>query len=290
MVEILISTCTILSTKKETRITKSGSAVNPAIYSNLIVWSDGRNKNEGDIYMYDLSTKKETRITTSGNSYNPDIYGNKIVYEHSGICLYDLSTKKVTQIAEDWSDNDGFGDRALSNNNPAIYGNRIAWVTTDYAGAGDVFRSIGIYDPSTKKVTEMGGGSSGDSVSSPDLYNNRIIWAESTYQGENICVYDFSTKNETKINIGASEPHIYGNRIVWGNSIYDLSTKNETKITTGGSASNPAIYGDRIVWQDSRNGKSNIYMATLSSKPAIVAAFFCISGLWESPVNSEIHR
>src|SRR6266699_2852111 len=40
----------------------------------------------------------------------------------------------------------------------------------------------------------------------------------------------------------------------------------ERQITTDPSDHvNPAISGDRIVWQDSRNGKSNIYMFDLAS-------------------------
>jgi len=71
-----------LSTSKEIRITTSGSAENPAIYGDKIVWQDGRSGYRNyDIYMYDLSTKKETRITNSGSAENPRIYGNNIVWE-----------------------------------------------------------------------------------------------------------------------------------------------------------------------------------------------------------------
>lgn len=273
------------STKKETRITKSGSAVNPAIYGNLIVWQDARNGGS-DIYKYDLSSKKETRITTSGSSSNPDIYSNKIVWDGGGIFLYDLSTGKVTKIAEDYIPYDDGSDYPPEGSwyktNPVIYGNRIAWLVKGYLSAAEPFSNIGIYDLSTKKETEIEDAYARVDVyaSSPDIYSDRIVWDEWRYNHSAetdyryIYVYDFSTKYKTQLPMIGSDPRIYGNRIVWDNSIYDLSTKIVTKITTGGSASYPAIYGDRIVWQDSRNGKSNIYMATLSSKPAIVAAFY----------------
>ncbi|MHB8101091.1 MAG: PKD domain-containing protein [Methanosarcina sp.] len=290
------------STKKETRITKSGSAVNPAIYGNLIVWSDGRNKNEGDIYMYDLSAKKETRITKSGNAFSPDIYGNKIVWYGGGIFLYDLSTKRVTKIAEDDIPvNDGSdypSEYSLINTNPAIYGNRIVWLIAGSYSAAEPFARIGIFDLSTKKVTEMGGNGYGENyvdVKSPDIYNNRVVWHKWIPEygaPAYVCMYDFSTKSETLIPSSATDPHIYGDRIVWTEYgqygwqypdiyVYDLTTKNKTRITTNGSASNPRIYGDRIVWQDSRSGRSideygnpngwDIYMGTLT--PPFAAGF-----------------
>jgi len=267
-----------ISTKKETRITKSGSAVNPAIYGNLIVWSDGRNKNEGDIYMYDLSSKKETRITKSGWAFNPDIHGSKIVYERSnwsnwdqdsGIFLYDLSTKKVTQIDADSSSNED-PYTTITNTNPVIYGNRIAWEETiDIVDGGwTVNEGLETYNLSTKTKSYLGRYAS---LFYPDIYNNIIITDMNS--NAQFWMYDFSTKSETVISTseGVSNPRIYGNNIVWGNSLYDLSTKNETQITSSGSASNPCIYGDRIVWQDSRNEGSDIYMATLSSNLPVAA-------------------
>ena len=68
----------------ETRITTSGSASNPAIYEDKIVWQDTRNGGN-DVYIYDVSTEKETGITTSGSASNPAIYGNLIVYEKHGM-------------------------------------------------------------------------------------------------------------------------------------------------------------------------------------------------------------
>ena len=105
----------------ETRITTSGSAINPAIYENKVVWEDLNDHQNSDIFMYDLSTKKETQITTSGSASSPAIYKNKIVWNDnrnrsSGIYMYDLSTKKETQITT-----------SKSASSPDIYGNRIVW-------------------------------------------------------------------------------------------------------------------------------------------------------------------
>jgi beta propeller repeat protein len=265
-----------IPTKKETRITTSGSAVNPAIYGSRIVWQDGRNGNNGDIYLYDLSTKKETRITTSGYSFAPDIYDKKIVWDGDGILLYDLSTNKVTKIIEDSSLTSNDVLETITNGNPVIYGNRIAWEKTYSFVNGGIteFEEIEIYDLSTKTITSLGSYSN---RFSPDIYKNIII-SDMSFNDQ-FWMYDFSTKSETVISTSeaVSNPRIYGNNIVWGNSIYDLSTKSETKITTGGSASNPCIYGDKIVWDDSRNGGSDIYLGTLSSSSNPLVANFSAS-------------
>jgi beta propeller repeat protein len=110
-----------LSTKKETRITNSQSAVVPDIYSNRIVWEDNRNGNS-DIYMYDLSTKKETQITSNiSNSQSPAIYDNNIVWDddrsgNNNIYAYDLITH---QQIHTMSKSDKYA--------PAIYGNKVMW-------------------------------------------------------------------------------------------------------------------------------------------------------------------
>lgn len=82
----------------ETRITTHGTADNPAIYGNTVVWQDTRNANY-EIYALDLSNKKETRITMSGSAENPSIYGDKVVYLRDSsplgnIYMYDLTKKK----------------------------------------------------------------------------------------------------------------------------------------------------------------------------------------------------
>ncbi|MDY0129321.1 MAG: PKD domain-containing protein [Methanosarcina vacuolata] len=128
-----------LSTKKETRITTSGSAGKPAIYGNRIVWADERSGN-ADIYMYDLSTKKETQITSSPDwQRSPAIYENMIVWEddggdddgweNHGIYMYDISTNQKMKISAKGS--------AYQ---PAIYGNKIVWQYGEgYSENSDVY-------------------------------------------------------------------------------------------------------------------------------------------------------
>lgn len=53
---------------KTIQITKSGSAIEPAIYGNPIVYIS-----ENDVYMYDKLTRKATLITSCGCVYAPSI-------------------------------------------------------------------------------------------------------------------------------------------------------------------------------------------------------------------------
>jgi beta propeller repeat protein len=178
-----------ISTHTQTRITTSGSAKNPAIYGNRIVWEDARNS---DVYMYDLFTKKETRITTNGTASQPNIYGNRILWIDDGgrtngksdIYMYDLSTKEETKITTSGSVACGY--------TPGIDGNRIVW--TDY---GNGYRpNICMYDLSTKKKTQI--TTSGKAVS-PSIYGNIIVYGDyrSAPPGDSYCdvyMYDLAAK------------------------------------------------------------------------------------------------
>ena len=257
----------------ETQITTSGSAGNPAIYGDKIVWADDRNGND-DIYMYDLSTKRETQITNNtSHKWNPAIYGDRIVWQDDhnaewSIYMYDISTKKETQIPT----NNEYDE---SPSDPAIYGDRVVWAYTF-----EEFWHISMYDLSTSKETQI---STGGREYHPAIYGNKIVWQDDRDRDYkyNIYMYDLSTSRETRITTSKSawNPAIYGNRIVWQDSrngnydiyMYDLSTKKETQITSSpDDQTNPAIYGDRIVWEDDGgedDGRTNhgIYMCDIST-------------------------
>ena len=84
---LIVLSSTASASITETRITNHGTAGNPDIYGNKIVWEDTRNGNSA-IYAYDLSTKKETHITDNLKQTEPAIYGNKILYVHNDTEIY----------------------------------------------------------------------------------------------------------------------------------------------------------------------------------------------------------
>jgi len=69
---------TDISTHKTARITTGGSAMEPSIYGNLIVYLS-----ENNVYMYEKSTGRTTCITSCGCAYAPSVYKDKIVYADS---------------------------------------------------------------------------------------------------------------------------------------------------------------------------------------------------------------
>lgn len=94
----------------ERQITNApGTQAAPKIYGDVIVWMDHRNdkgddRNNWDIYVYDLLTQKETQITSDPNFQgNPDIYGDIIVWidSRNGCCdiyAWDLKTQQEIGI------------------------------------------------------------------------------------------------------------------------------------------------------------------------------------------------
>jgi beta propeller repeat protein len=258
---ILISS-TASASITEKLITNQGTASNPAIYGNTIVWQDSRNGNL-DIYIQDLSNKKQIHTTNPAYQTVPAIYGNTVVWaDDLDIYMQDLSTKKQTRIT------------TSGESGPDIYGNKIVY--HKYAANDDEsWYELYMYDLSTKKVTQIPIIISSIAA---DVYGNKIVWLHfDSFSGGDyyICVYDLSTKKRTQItksNLSSREmigmPDIYGDRIVydtdrngnWDIYVYDLSTKKETQITTNKSDQQaPAIYGNTIVWQDNRNGNWDIY-------------------------------
>ncbi|AKB47715.1 cell surface protein [Methanosarcina sp. Kolksee] len=265
----------------ETRITNHGTAANPDIYGNNIVWQDNRNGN-WDIYIFDLSTKKEIHTTNTTDQITPSIYGNLVVWEDGrngghDIYMEDLSTKKQTRIPT-----------SGAASTPDIYGNKIVYVKQAF-NERESWYDLYMYDLSTKKETQI---PTLRSANGPSIYGDKIVWLDfDTFNGGDyyICMYDLSTKTRTQIakaywgkgQIGV--PEIYDGKIVysadfnWSDNMYDdiymydLSTKKETQITNiSGVQACPVIYGNKIVWEDDSGDDGNtnhgIYMYDISTK------------------------
>jgi len=254
----------------KTRITTHGTASNPDIYGDKIVWQDNRAGN-WDVYIYDLSTKKQIHTTNTTDQIAPSIYRNLVVWEderNGGHDIYveDLSAKTQTRIS-----------KSGEAHNPAIYGTRIVW-QDERNGISNIY----MYDLSAKKETQI---TTSGTAYKPDIYGNRVVWEDERDENKDIFIYDLSTHKEAQISTSgkADNPRIYGNRIVWDTlydypsviHMYDLSTHKETRISNGISYK-PDIYGNKIVYEDSRNdptGNTDIYMYDLSTNKEIMITF-----------------
>jgi len=252
----------------------------PAIYENVVVWEDWRNKN-ADIYGCDLSTGEEFQITSElYDQEDPALYGNIVIWiDIDEIGGYNLQNKEMfsIDISTDWPEN------------PAIYGDTIIWE--------EISDNLGIYGYNliTDEEFYVSGQSSLDlhlirnpyDAQNPVIFKDIIIWIDKRHGRNTLCGYNSETDEEFKIfpwgtyflfSISQHTPAISGDVVIWtesnGDAIYgyNLSThekfpialsqisecKKETKWKVAGSTA-PAIYGDMVVWVDCRNGNEDIF-------------------------------
>ncbi|WP_292372030.1 PGF-pre-PGF domain-containing protein [Methanosarcina sp. UBA411] len=247
----------------ETQITTNESDQwGPSIYGDKIVWYDTRNRNNYDLYMYNLSTHNETRITTRESmTYFPTIYGDRIVWDnyHDGnhyICIYNTTTCKET-----CKETQTTANRSL-HNNLAIYEDKIVW---------DSFRNgnydIYMYNLSTDKETQITTNESNQQ--NPAIYEDFVVWDDWRNGNLDIYMYDLSTHKETQITTNESDqflPNIYNDRIVWQDysnenlNMYNISSCKKIQITVSPRHYSHKIYGDKIIWSDFHS----IYLYDLS--------------------------
>ena len=253
----------------EFKITKNTSDQwGPAIYGDMVVWTDERNSNK-DVYGFNLQTKKEFQITTDPyDQCCPEIYKDIVIWvdERNGnrdIYGFNLQTKKEFQITTDpyeqWY--------------PAIYKDIIVFV--DYRD--NIYR-IYKYNLSTSEefpiITYKAPYWS--SMWRPYIYGDILIWMDEVTTPDisfpNIHGYNLVTSEE--FHIPADEPFprfspaIYGNNILWterryGNFDifgYNLQKHEEFQITKDqNDQGGPAIYGDMAMWFGDSNDSNTLY-------------------------------
>ena len=101
-------------------IDHDGDQYSPAIYEDILVWSDHREDFISHIHMYDISSGVETVVTSHdfGSASLPDVYGNYIVYVFfDDIYMYDIYRDEIIPITDD----------DVEQRNPCIWKNRIVW-------------------------------------------------------------------------------------------------------------------------------------------------------------------
>ncbi|MEK6871862.1 MAG: S8 family serine peptidase, partial [Nanoarchaeota archaeon] len=241
------------------------SQFDPVIYENIIVWTDNRNNENYDIYMYDLLTNKEIQVTTDHYiQVNPSIYENKIVYidsrnEKYDVYLYDLEINRERQITNNPS---------IYDFSPAIYENKIVFTIWDPSSSNDNY--VMMYDLQTNKTKIIAEGALSQNANTGQgtIFKNKVVYSRK----QNIFLYDLTTDTERQLTYSGSniEPSIDNNSVVWLDPntqsirLYDLLTNKTKIISTDVSISSiPAVSGNRIVYHKFANRQSDIYMYDL---------------------------
>ncbi|MBU7017772.1 MAG: hypothetical protein HXS44_09695 [Theionarchaea archaeon] len=245
----------------------------PAIYGDIVVWEDDRNRN-WDIYGYDLSTHEEFQITTDkSDQTSPAIYGNIIIWKDKramdAIYGYNLATQQEFLITT-----------SVVRSSLSLYENIIVW-----AGSGSRVYAYNLLTQEEFLITE-----NLRYQENPAIHNNTIIWVE--WEGD-ISGYNLITEEEFQIPqeqrfqesslLYQKNPALYNDIVIWTEGEdgaiygYDLSNGKRLVIATARlnkcsnkitdqyiTSRNPVIYKDTIAWVDCRNGNEDIYAYNLS--------------------------
>lgn len=234
----------------------------PAIFRNLVVYSDWGGDGV-DLRIYNLETKQdEPLVVKPNNQMSPDIWGKIVVWsDYSGgdsdIYGMNIETKEEFPIAVI------SGSEQVS---PVIFGRTVVW-SDNRNGNYDIYG----YNLKTQQEFQI----TNDDINNhtPRIWGKKIVWYNHIGGGlYNIEGYDLKTKE--KFNISAKNngyqqtPDIFQNKVVWldnenGNHIYykNLIT-GEEKILTDQSTGRswPKVSNRYVVWVEDENiGAHNIY-------------------------------
>ena len=176
----------------------TGNQENPAIYGDLIVWMDSRNRNwnifnlgiyNWDIYMYDLKTNKEIPICTARSMQkDPAIYEDMIVWTdcrdlNGDVYMYDLKIKKEVPIYT----------AKMCQSSPAIYKDKLVWkdnrygkVTFGMGGEYDIFYGD-LKDKKEIPICTI----EGDQFN-PAIYEDMIVWQDNRNGNWDIYMYEIN--------------------------------------------------------------------------------------------------
>lgn len=276
---LLFASIVYASGHQDIRITTDYSNQrHPAIYEDIIVWQDNRNKN-WDIYGYNLETCEEFQITYNLHpQVRPAVYGSIVVWEdyrhdRRDIYGYDLETHSEFRITT-----------TGKNSSPAIYEDVVVWVdsTLGYSGV----RGIILSTHQEFQVTP-----DPDRQYDPAVYNEYVVWEDRRKSDSFIYGYNILTGEEFQISgkphlLSFGEDHchpaVYNETVIWADRYdiiygYNLAHGKEFIIADARwdecsfdqradiDDSTPAIYGDLVIWVDCRNGSPDIYGFNIST-------------------------
>jgi TolB protein len=240
------------------------------ISGRVVVWQDGRNGHDADIYAYDLDARSETRLTTTSTDQTlPRIDNDLVVWQdaiapgNSNIYAEDLDSGIVTQVTSDES-LQWFAD---------VSDGRIVWMDER---DGHESTEIYLYDVAsgvTTQVTRHDGWSS-----NPTIDAGRIAYEGSRAAGHKVYA---RTVTPPTMSLGwlpgsASSPQVSGRLLgadgepVTAETVV-LETSADGRVWTEGATAVTDQSGRFTIDVDSRAGDLQV-LARFSGSPEYPAA------------------
>ena len=214
----------------EPLFTWEGDQIEPAIYGDIMVFSDEKpGVTSYNIYMYDFDSQVLTPLTddTDGDQRNPDVYEDKIVWQDQrmgnwDIYMYDIDAVEFVVITDD----------PEAQRSPSIGEGRIVW--EDYRdGDANIYMHL-----TTTFIDDLYYNFDWPvKVSNTHPYQNDYDQTKPQIHGDNLVFIDYRNGNQD----------IYLYKFyseLWG-KLYQITEDPDDQRY-------PAVYDKYIVWQDER--------------------------------------
>lgn len=250
--------------------THEGIQAFPAISANMVVWQDGRDVNDWNIYAKNLESGAEQTVCLApGQQSYPAISGNIVVWEdnRSGdfdIYGYDFSTNTEFPVCI------SAGDQRF----PSISGSTVVW-EDNRNNNWDVFS----FDLRTKAETAVETGPANQNL--PAVSAGLVVWTErpdSNADHNDILGYNLAQRTPMTVcttDLSQWGPSISGSLACWADrrsGDEDLWARRlpggpEFPVCTeAGSQMYPSVSSSAIVWEDQRSGSWHVYGYDLQTR------------------------
>jgi Tol biopolymer transport system component len=249
-----------------------GDQTNPHVACSLASYTNDDFAGTSVIKYFDFATNVEHAVSTSGIYLLSDTDGRIIVSTHlddagDHIDLYDIASQTTTQVP------------GVSNFDPAVGGNLVAFVHADHATATNTFE-IGVYDQNTGTVTQLTNDTLFDRNPAVSPDGKVVVWDKCQPDGTGCDIYAATQTGPgaftTQLLTGAGEdrfPDTNGQIVVYTsdksgeNDIYfqRLGSSTEMHLSIPGDQRDVAISGNLIAFESGSPLNYDIFLYDLTT-------------------------